>query len=374
MKHPDFLDNRDFTGEDKKRPSTMSMDSSYQALEGAVKKLSEIASTRHDPRYLQEYIKTGINMAQSAASDHDFTVLIRSGREMYRANCVFAPYRHIRKISVFGSARIRNDEPAYETAREFAREASDHGYMVITGGGPGIMQAANEGAGEQRSFGLNITLPYEQTSNHVVAHSDKLINFYYFFVRKLNFVAESDAMVAFPGGFGTMDEVFETLTLIQTGKATIYPIVLLDSPGKTFWLNWLAFIRVELVDSGLISADDLHLIHVTKNPAEAREHIDRFYRIFHSYRFVGDSIVIRLNAQLPAQWVEHLERDFSDLILPGGKMIQSGPLPDEADEPHLDRLPRLVFPIKRGNYGRLRLLIDRINQTPSRTYSPPTHA
>ena len=130
----------------------------------------------------------------------------------------------------------------------------------------------------------------------------------------------------------------------------------------------------ELVDSGLISADDLHLIHVTKNPAEAMEHIDRFYRIFHSYRFVGDSIVIRLNAQLPAQWVEHLERDFSDLILPGGKMIQSGPLPDEADEPHLDRLPRLVFPIKRGNYGRLRLLIDRINQTPSRTYSPPTHA
>ena len=107
MKHPDFLDNRDFTGEDKKRPSTMSMDSSYQTLEDAVKKLSEIASTRHDPRYLQEYIKTGINMAQSAASDHDFTVLIRSGREMYRANCVFAPYRHIRKISVFGSARIR---------------------------------------------------------------------------------------------------------------------------------------------------------------------------------------------------------------------------------------------------------------------------
>lgn len=241
----------------------MSMDSSYQTLEDAVKKLSEIASTRHDPRYLQEYIKTGINMAQSAASDHDFTVLIRSGREMYRANCVFAPYRHIRKISVFGSARIRNDEPAYETAREFAREASEHGYMVITGGGPGIMQAANEGAGEQRSFGLNITLPYEQTSNHVVAHSDNS-SILLLFVRKLNFVAESDAMVAFPGGFGTMDEVFETLTLIQTGKATIYPIVLLDSPGKTFWLNWLAFIRVELVDSGLISADDLHLIHVTK--------------------------------------------------------------------------------------------------------------
>ena len=374
MKHPDFLDNRDFTGEDKKRPSTLHMDTSYKALEGDVKKLSETASTRHDPRYLQEYIKTGINMAQSDASDHDFTVLIRAGREMYRANCVFAPYRHIRKVSIFGSARIRHDEPAYETAREFAREANEHGYMVITGGGPGIMQAANEGAGEERSFGLNITLPYEQTSNHVVANSNKLINFYYFFVRKLNFVAESDAMVAFPGGFGTMDEVFETLTLIQTGKATIYPIVLLDSPGKTFWLNWLAFIRVELVDAGLISEDDLHLIHVTKNPAEAIDHIDRFYRIFHSYRFIGDTIAIRLNAPIPAQWVEHLERDFADLILPGGRMVQTGPLPDEADEPHLDKLPRIAFPIRRGHYGRLRLLIDRINEAPSRTYTPAPHA
>lgn len=374
MKHPDFLDNRDFTGEDKKQPSTMAMSGGNQNLEDSVKQLAEVASTNHDPRYLQEYIKTGINMAQSEASDHDFTVLIRSGREMYRANCTFAPYRHIRKISVFGSARIKNDEPAYETAREFAKEAMEHGYMVITGGGPGIMQAANEGAGEERSFGLNITLPYEQTSNHVVANSDKLINFYYFFVRKLNFVAESDAMVAFPGGFGTMDEVFETLTLIQTGKATIYPLVLLDSPGKTFWLNWLAFIRVELVDSGLISEDDLNLIHVTKNPAEAMEHIDQFYRIFHSYRFINDSIVIRLNAPLPQQWVEHLERDFSDLILPGGKMIQGDPLPEEANEPNLKQLPRLIFPIKRGNYGRLRLLIDRINQTPSRTYSPTPHA
>ena len=341
MKHPDFLDNRDFTGEDKKRPSTLHMDTSYKALEGDVKRLSETASTRHDPRYLQEYIKTGINMAQSDASDHDFTVLIRAGREMYRANCVFAPYRHIRKVSIFGS---------------------------------GIMQAAHEGAGEERSFGLNITLPYEQTSNHVVANSNKLINFYYFFVRKLNFVAESDAMVAFPGGFGTMDEVFETLTLIQTGKATIYPIVLLDSPGKPFWLHWLAYIRVELVDSGLISEDDLHLIHVTKNPAEAIDHIDRFYRIFHSYRFIGDTIAIRLNTLIPAQWVEHLERDFADLILPGGRMVQTGPLPDEADEPHLDKLPRIAFPIRRGNYGRLRLLIDRINEAPSRTYTPAPHA
>lgn len=373
MKHPDFLDNRDFTGEDKIRPSTLSMDEAYQALEGMVKELSTLASTRHNPRYLQEYIKTGINMAQSPASDHDFTVLIRTGREMVHANCIFAPYRHIRKVSVFGSARIKHDEPAYDTAKNFSREANEHGYMVITGGGPGIMQAANEGAGEERSFGLNITLPYEQSSNHVVAASERLINFYYFFVRKLNFVAESDAMVAFPGGFGTMDEVFETLTLIQTGKATIYPIVLLDSPGKTFWLNWLAFIRVELVDPGLIGEDDLHLIHVTKSPEEAINHIDQFYRIFHSYRFIGDQIVIRLNMKIPSQWVTHLEQDFADLILPGGHMEQTGALPEEADEPQLKQLSRLIFPIKRGNYGRLRLLIDRINEAPSRTYKPVVH-
>ncbi len=368
MEHPNFLDKRDFTGEDKQEPSTLRMGQSYLPLEEAVEKLSKAASSRHDPRYLQEYIKTGINMAQSEASNHDFTVLIRSGREMYRANCVFAPYRHIRKISVFGSARIRQDEPAYETAREFAREAAEHGYMVITGGGPGIMQAANEGAGKEKSFGLNITLPYEQSANHVVDDSERLVNFYYFFVRKLNFVAESDAMVALPGGFGTMDEIFETMTLIQTGKATIYPMVLLDSPGKTFWLNWLAFIRVELVDAGLISEDDLNLIHITKNPQEAIAHIDHFYRIFHSYRFIGNDIVIRMLTRLPDQWVTHLEKEFADLIQPGGGMVQCGPLPGEEDEPDLSQLARLVFPIKRGNYGRLRLLIDHINDAPSRNY------
>ncbi len=368
MKHPDFLDKRDFTGEDKQEPSTLRMGQSYHTLEEAVEKLSKAASTKHNPRYLEEYIKTGINMAQAETSDHDFTVMIRAAREMYRANCVFAPYRHIRKISIFGSARIKHDEPAYATAKEFAKEANEHGYMVITGGGPGIMQAANEGAGEEKSFGLNITLPFEQSANPVIDNSPRLVNFYYFFVRKLNFVAESDAMVALPGGFGTMDEIFETMTLIQTGKATIYPMVLLDSPGKTFWLNWLAFIRVELVDSGLISEDDLNLIHITKSPAEAIAHIDHFYRIFHSYKFIGKDIVIRMNSRLPDQWVEHLEKEFADLILPGGGMVQCGPLPGEEDEPGLARLARLVFPIKRGNYGRLRLLIDHINDAPNRNY------
>lgn len=370
MEHPNYLDKRDFTGEDKSSPSTMPMDVAYDSLAEIATKFSKLASTTHDPRYLQEYIKTGVLMAQSQASPHDFAVMIRACREMYRANCVFASYRHIRKISIFGSARIKQDEPAYHTTLEFARKCNEHGYMVITGGGPGIMQAANEGAGVERSFGLNITLPFEQHSNHVVANSERLINFYYFFVRKLNFVAECDAMVALPGGFGTMDEVFETLTLIQTGKATIYPLVLLDSPGKTFWLNWMAFIRVELLDSGLISEDDLHLIFVTKSPEEAINHIDQFYRIFHSYRFIDDKIVIRMNTNIPTPWLKMIENEFSDLIVEGGHMTLGGPLPEEEDEPHLAQLPRLIFPIKRGNYGRLRLLIDRINETPNRSYKP----
>lgn len=370
MKHPDFLDKRDYTGAEGNKISKEAMSPNNEAIHDEINRIAEEASTKHDSRYLKEYIKTGINMAQSNVSDHDFSVMVRTVREMYFANTIFQPYRHIRKITIFGSARIKPGEPAYDTTKQFAVEASDHGYMVITGGGPGIMQAGNEGAGAERSFGLNIQLPFEQQANHIIRDNPRSIDFYYFFVRKLNFVAESDAMVACPGGFGTMDEIFESLTLIQTGKAKIYPVVLLDSPGKTFWLNWLAFIRVELVDAGLISEDDLHLIHVTKSPSEAIDHIDQFYRIFHSYRFVGDQIVIRTNADIPDQWVTHLEHNFADLIKPGGKISKVKALDEEKDEPEIAALPRIAFPIQRGNYGRLRLLIDQINQMPSRSYKP----
>lgn len=363
MKHPQFLNERDILSVRAESLEKKGLTTGLEALDEEIRKFSEKISTTFDPRYLQSLITLGAVMARANLPQHDYALMVRTVYEMLKADQVFAPYRHIRKITVFGSARIKFGEPAYQTALEFSREAAEHGYMVITGGGPGIMQACNEGAGEQRSFGLNIKLPYEQHSNHILKNSDKLIDFHYFFTRKLNFVSQSDAMVAFPGGFGTMDEVFETLTLIQTGKASIYPLVLLDSPGKTFWLHWMLFIRIELLESGLISEEDLDLIHLTKSPQEAMEHIDQFYRIFHSYRFVGDLLSIRLNKPISQEWMDIIQKEFSDIIRDGVLTLCEA-MPEEDDEPLIFTLPRLIFNFNRSSYGRLRKMIDRINEYP----------
>lgn len=364
MKKPDYLSRHDIIGGGLPNVKKAPILTGNDKLDEQIEQFSKEVSTRHDYRYLQSFISVGAIMAQTEVPHHDFAIMARTSYEMMKADRIFAPYRHIRKISVFGSARIKMGEPAYKTALDFSKKAAAHGYMVITGGGPGIMQAANEGAGADRSFGLNIKLPYEQHSNHIIKDDPKSIDFHYFFVRKVNFVAQSDAMVALPGGFGTMDEVYETLTLIQTGKATIYPVVLIDSPGKTFWLNWLAFTRKELLESGLISPDDMHLIHVTKSPQDAINHIDQFYRIFHSYRYVREKIVIRLNEALSEEWVEKIRREFADII-ENGKITQRDALREESGEPLIANLPRLVFAFNRKNYGRLRLLIDMINEYPS---------
>lgn len=361
MQHSPYLDKRDFSGgDDSLWTFKIPVSTGTPALDAVLYGIAEKNAVNKDPKVLRELLSTGIMAARSDIPPHDLEVMNRTLAEMLEADKMFAPYRHVRKICVFGSARIEPQEPAYSTALEFGKLAAENGYMVITGGGPGIMQAANEGAGEERSFGLNINLPYEQHANHVVAASQRLVNFYYFYVRKLNFVKESDALVACPGGFGTMDEIFESITLMQTGKATIYPIVLLDSPGKTFWANWCRFIRAELLDSGLISPDDMELLFVTKSPAEAIEHINRFYSRFHSYRYIDDRIVIRMTEALPDHALRELEKQFKPLIREGGmQMCRS--LPEESNESLIADLPRLVFAIKRGNYGMLRRLIDAIN-------------
>lgn len=332
-------------------------------LDAEIADFAQRASINQDPAFLQSMIAMQVDMMRSNVHEHDCAVLTRTIREMIHANKIFAEYRHLRKISMFGSARIQEGEPAYTTAREFAKLASQSGYMTITGGGPGIMQACNEGAGAEKSFGLNITLPFEQESNPVVRGTPRSIDFYYFFVRKLNFVAESDAMVAFPGGFGTMDEIFETMTLIQTGRASIYPIVLLDSPGKTFWKHWDTFIHAELVDSGLICPDDMHLLHITKSPANAIHHIEHFYKVFHSYYFIGDTISIRLNHAIPALYEQALVTEFADIIKQADT-VELLPTDSTDPVPCLSTMPRMRFLFTRGNYGRLRLLIDRINDAP----------
>jgi uncharacterized protein (TIGR00730 family) len=289
------------------------------------------------PELIEEIIVTALKMARDEMSVADLKLINRSVKEMRYAAKIFAPYAHLRKVAIFGSARIPPEAPEFEVAENFAREMVAHDYMIITGGGDGIMGAAQRGAGRKRSFGLNIRLPFEQRANEVIEGDRKLINFNYFFTRKLNFVKETHAFALFPGGFGTMDETFEALTLMQTGKARVIPVVLLDRPNGHYWETWMEFVVKEAV-----------------------EEILRFYRNYHSSRWVGQRLVIRINEPLPKKAIVALNEEFSDFVRKG-HIVQSGALPQEENEPEILSLPRLVFTPHRSRFGRLRQLIDAIN-------------
>ncbi|MGE9269144.1 MAG: LOG family protein [Verrucomicrobiales bacterium] len=314
---------------------------------------------------LAEMMTTAVRMSKGGTSFGDFKMANRALKELREASEVFHPYEGCRKVAVFGSARTKPEEEEYQTAVRFSRTMRDHGFMTITGAGPGIMAAGNEGAGRDDSFGLNITLPFEAAANEFIAGDEKLIDFNYFFTRKLSFVKEADAAVGLPGGFGTMDEVFEALTLIQTGKAVIYPIVLLDAKGGKYWKFWDQFIREHLSRLGLISDSDFALYKVTDDIDEAVEEIVGFYRNFHSYRYVGDRLVIRMVKELSADAVKSFNEDFAD-CLKSGEFVQQGALEEEAGEEELADLPRLVFRHRRRNFGRLRQLIDAVNVAETR--------
>ena len=313
----------------------------------------------HSPDTVLQMLATTMNAAASNLGEHDLEIMNRAMEEMFRADKMFLPYENRRKIACFGSARIRESDPSYIQARAFADLASSQGYMIITGGGPGLMQACNEGATEEHSFGLNITLPFEQHPNPIMSGSEKMMNFYYFFTRKLNFLKQSDALVAFPGGFGTMDEIFETITLIQTGKSTIFPIVLLDTPGETFWIRWWRFIEKELLNAGLISQTDMHLVYLSKCAEDAMAYIEHFYRRFHSYYFEQDFITIRMMEPLTDKHLDWIRADYEDLMPKGDLEQKMGDAHDP--EPALSALPRIRFTLRRGDYARLRDLIDVIN-------------
>jgi uncharacterized protein (TIGR00730 family) len=304
---------------------------------------------------------TAYKLAKDKISVADLKMLNRSMNELRYAARVFAGYRGVRKVCVFGSARTAETEPEYRAAVEFARKMVEHDYMIITGGGDGIMGASQRGAGAEHSFGLNIRLPFEQRANETIHGDPKLINFNYFFTRKLNFVKESHAIVLFPGGFGTMDEGFEVLTLIQTGKTRIMPLVLVDKPGGTYWKTWLRFLNDHLLRLGLISPDDLNLFRVASSVDAAVEEIVGFYRNFRSYRWVGPRMVIRLHHRLSDFAVEKLNADFDDL-LEEGRIVQGVALPEEANEPELADSPRLILHPHQRNFGRMRLLLDAINE------------
>jgi len=309
-----------------------------------------------------EMVETSLRLLTSGIGLGDIKLLNAALRELRYAFKVFAPYRGVRKVSAFGSARTPAGTPVYRAAAAFASAMADHGWMTITGGGNGIMRACQEGAGRERSFGVNIRLPWEQEPNEFILNDPKLITFRYFFTRKLLFVKEADALVLFPGGFGTLDEAFEALTLAQTGKSHPMPIVLLDEPGGTYWQAWYRHIEEHLLARDLISPEDMALFMVTTEVAEAVREITTFYRVYHSSRWVGDRFVIRMNRALAPELVARLSDDFAELVAEG-RMEQRGPLDEEREqEPELDTLPRLVFTARRSSFGLRRRLIDRLNR------------
>ena len=312
---------------------------------------------------LKELLGSVLRLNEARLDMLDLKIVHRSLKEMRYAFRVFKPYRERRKVSIFGSARIAADHPLCDLARRFARLLAERGFMVITGAGDGIMLAANEGAGRENSFGVNILLPFEQEPNQAIVDDPKLIHFKYFFIRKLFFARESHASVVFPGGVGTHDETFEILTLLQTGKNNPHPVVLVDLPGGTYWQKWERFVRDNMLATNLISPEDLGLFRTVDSAEAAVAEIEGFYRNYHSSRFVKNRLVLRLRRPLTAGQVDDLNERFAHLC-PDGKIEQRPALPEEADEPDLLALPRLIVPYHRRSAGGLRQLIDVVNALP----------
>lgn len=315
----------------------------------------------HHPEMIRQMILGALKSGQENDYLADQKLMRTTMKEMRFTNKVFAPYRQRKKVSIFGSARTLPSEPIYQKCVEFARLLVEHHYMVITGGGPGIMQAGNEGAGAENSFAVNIQLPFEQNTNLVMKDSDKVINYKYFFNRKVAFLKEADAVVLFPGGFGTLDEGMEVMTLIQTGKNPPIPLIMVDDDNGGYWDMFFNFTRDALLKRGLISGEDFALFTITKSPVEAVQYIDDFYRNYHSLRFVDGKLVIRLNKELNEEQLQSLSAEFSEILAPGGSMRLGRALPLEADQPDLLQLPRLIMEFNRRSYGLLKAFIRRIN-------------
>jgi len=325
-----------------------------------IRELIQFKGGGHNEAEVADIIENALKLLTDVRDTGDVRVIQTALRELRYSFRLFAPYAGKRKVSIFGSARTKPDSEEYRLAADFSRKMARAGFMVITGAGPGIMQAGHEGAGPANSFGVNIRLPWEQSANPVIAEDKKLITFKYFFTRKLIFIRHSDAIALFPGGFGTFDEGFEALTLMQTGKSQLMPLVLVDKPGGTFWKTWDRNIRDHLLRNKLISSEDLSLYQITDSTDEAVNIITRFYRNFHSTRFVKDQLVIRLKNALAESALAALNRDFADIILKGRIQTIKPTREERRDNDHLN-LARIAFAFNRRGYARLRQLIDVLN-------------
>ncbi|MEA5564180.1 LOG family protein [Anabaena sp. UHCC 0399] len=332
----------------------------FESLQADIAGLIDRLPTLKHQQLIQQALATIIRLADSDIDRLDWKILSASLADMERGFELFYDYRHVRKVTIFGSARLSSATPEYQMALQFGRAVTKLGFMVMTGGGGGIMEAGHEGAGRENSFGLNIQLPFEQEANPIIEGDPKLIHFKYFFTRKLFLLKESDAVALFPGGFGTQDEAFECMTLSQTGKFGPVPVVLIDHPGGDYWQSWSQYINEHLVKEGLVSPEDPNLYTVTDNLEVACDAITRFYQVYHSSRYVGDQLVIRLMQELSDAEVEYLNDQFSDIIVKG-RIEKSPTLPQENQDETFD-LPRIVLYFNQRDLGRLYQMIAAINQ------------
>ena len=332
------------------------------AKENLIQQLLETHGGGPNADLVGDTIATALRLLDEKVDRRDVRVINSAVKELRYAAKVFAPYLGRRKVTVYGSARTATDTPEYQQAVAFGKAIVKAGFMVITGGGEGIMGAAQRGAGRDNSFGLNIRLPFEQEPNEEIAGDPKLMHFKYFFTRKLCFMKESDAIALFPGGFGTHDEGFEALTLMQTGKTQPKPLVFVDSPRGNYWKTWWRFVEDQLLDRNLIGREDLALFKVTDDLDEACDEITRFYRNYHSSRYVRDALVLRVQHAVTDSLLGTLNDRFGGICVKGGRFTATGPLLEEENEPELAGLHRITFPFNRTSFGRLRSVIDVVNQ------------
>ncbi len=330
------------------------------AVDAAIQSLVDTLDRDSDSELLFEMLVSAYRMGSEGLDRGELKLVNSALKEIRYAFGLFEPYHEVPKLSIFGSARTKRDDPAYQCAFDLGQAMAAREWMIMTGAGPGIMQAGIEGAGAENSFGINILLPFEADAVSVIADDPKLINFRYFFTRKLTFMKESHAFALLPGGFGTMDESFELLTLMQTGKQPLAPVVLLDPPGETYWQSWQHFVERELLDSGLISVADLALVRLTDSVDEAVDEICGFYKNYHSMRYVGSKLILRMTNGIDDDLLASLNQEFADIVAEG-VIERTGTTDAEVDDGDVVDLPRLAMNFNRASFSRLRVLIDRLN-------------
>jgi uncharacterized protein (TIGR00730 family) len=311
-----------------------------------------------------DIVRSAMELVSEGADELDLRIIRSALDEMRDAFAMFRPFRHRRKVTIFGSARTAKDDPLFAQAELIARRFADDDWMVITGAGPGIMEAGAQGAGKDHAIGVKIRLPFEQAPNPIIAGDPKFVEMKYFFTRKLALIKEADAFVCLPGGFGTLDELFELLTLTQTGKGRLVPIVLLDVPGDPFWEAWMATIDTQLVNRGYINGADLSLVHVAESADDAMDHVHLFWRNFHSLRFVGERLIIRHHAEIDDATLLRWQGEFGDLCASGTLTPTKATEAERDDDDALDQA-RLALVFDGRRVARLRILVDEINQLPT---------